>query len=114
MACSCQRSPGAAICFESDEDASKYLNNTVLSDFEVRGNLTYQPDIDNMYSQVDILAELSAGLLEKCTFIPGGGQYLEYVGSVATVRDMVSVEFSTPFDILINSLSGCVSGCSGW
>ncbi|KAF8910866.1 TAP-like protein-domain-containing protein [Mucidula mucida] len=83
--------PGAAICFESDEDASKYLNNTVLADFEVRGNLTYQPDIDNMYSQVDILAELSAGLLEKCTFIPGGGQYLEYVGSVATVRDMVAL-----------------------
>ncbi|KAF9029310.1 hypothetical protein BDZ89DRAFT_1159852 [Hymenopellis radicata] len=82
--------PGAVICFESDEDADEYWNN-LFSYFEVRGNLTYQPDINYMYSQVDVLAELMAGLLEKCTSIPGGGQYLEYVGSVATVRDMVAL-----------------------
>ncbi|KAF9009838.1 alpha/beta-hydrolase [Hymenopellis radicata] len=83
--------PGAAVCFESDEDYVEYWNNTILLGFEVRGNLTYQPDIDTMYSQVDVMAERMAGLREKCTSIPGGGQYLEYVGSVATVRDMVAL-----------------------
>lgn len=57
---------------------------------DVRGNFSLQKDVDYLYSQVDIFDTKMKGLKDKCASTETG-QLASYVGTVAAVRDMLSM-----------------------
>lgn len=84
-------SPGKITCFDSEEAYTTFWNNTLVSPpLDVRGNFTEQTDIDYFYSQVPVLDALWPAFGQIC--LEGeSGQYLPYVGTAATARDMVAL-----------------------
>lgn len=59
----------------------------MMADIEVRGNFTQQSDIDRFYSQIDTLDARVSVYEENCTH--EDNQLLQYMGTTATVKDMV-------------------------
>jgi hypothetical protein len=83
--------PGPISCFGSEDEYDEFWNNTLLRPrFQVRGNFTYQTDLDYFYSQVDNYETHLEALVDKC-LQSESGQYLPYVGTAATVRDLLAL-----------------------
>lgn len=84
-------SPGPITCFESQAEFDEFWNNTLVDmPFQVRGNFSDQTDLDFFYSQVDPFESQLDGLGKKC-MESETGQFLQYVGTAATVRDLISL-----------------------
>ncbi|KAI0325960.1 alpha/beta-hydrolase [Cubamyces sp. BRFM 1775] len=83
--------PGDIQCFKSVEEYNTFWNGTIeLTGIEMTGNFTNPHDIKALLSQAPIMQKKYEELGERCLQQPSG-RYLEYVGTAATVRDMVAM-----------------------
>ncbi|KAH9886641.1 alpha/beta-hydrolase [Cubamyces lactineus] len=83
--------PGDIQCFNSVEEYNTFWNGTIeLAGIEMTGNFTNPQDIEALLSQAPIMQKKYEELGERCLQQPSG-RYLEYVGTAATVRDMVAM-----------------------
>ncbi|KDQ17322.1 hypothetical protein BOTBODRAFT_30140 [Botryobasidium botryosum FD-172 SS1] len=88
-------------CFGSAAAEKELWRGTVPSTgLEARGNFTSQDDLDAFYAQADEVDTLLAELWKRCDQLSGG--ILAYVGTAATVRDMVSLADTIEGKGLIN------------
>lgn len=68
-----------------------FWNGTLIDrPFDVRGNFSDFADIDRLYTMGDSLEEGFGRLKAQCES-KESGRYMEYIGTVATVRDMVAL-----------------------
>ncbi|KAI0350500.1 alpha/beta-hydrolase [Trametes cingulata] len=83
--------PGDVFCFDSVEEFDTFWSGTIeLSGIEMTGNFTDPEDIEALLSQAPIMQEKLEGLGRRCLEQPIG-KYLTYVGTAATVRDIVAL-----------------------
>ncbi|KAJ8481327.1 hypothetical protein ONZ51_g6079 [Trametes cubensis] len=83
--------PGDIQCFSSIEEYNTFWNGTIeLTGIEMTGNFTDPEDIKALLSQAPIMQKKYEELGKRCLQQPSG-QYLQYVGTAATVRDMVAM-----------------------
>ncbi|KAH9886730.1 alpha/beta-hydrolase [Cubamyces lactineus] len=83
--------PGDIQCFSSIEEYNTFWNGTIeLTGIEMTGNFTDPEDIKALLSQAPIMHRKYEELGQRCLQQPTG-QYLQYVGTAATVRDMVAM-----------------------
>lgn len=87
----CIHSPGDIFCFSSLDEYNAFWNDTIeLNGIEYTGNFTDPADIDALLSQAALMQHKYVELGKRCRSHPTG-QYLKYVGTAATVRDMVAL-----------------------
>nr|VWO96248.1 C2H2-type domain-containing protein [Ganoderma boninense] len=68
-----------------------FFNGTIeLSGIEMTGNFTDQSDIDALLAQADSMQKKYVELGKKCQE-HSDGKYLKYIGTAATVRDLVAL-----------------------
>ncbi|KAI4518937.1 hypothetical protein K525DRAFT_287718 [Schizophyllum commune Loenen D] len=83
--------PGTPSCFDSPMDLLDFFSGTLeATGLDIRGNLSDNGQLEELYSHVD---EMEAKYVEwgrRCAEAPTG-KTLQYVGTAATVRDMVSL-----------------------
>ena len=73
------------------EEYNTFWNGTIeLTGIEMTGNFTDPQDIDALLSQAPLMQKKYEELGERCLRQPSG-KYLKYVGTAATVRDMVAM-----------------------
>lgn len=78
-------------CFESLDEYDTFFNGTIeLTGIEETGNFTYPSDIAALLSQASIMQTKYAQLGQKCLESPSG-ELLQYLGTAAAVRDMISI-----------------------
>ncbi|KAL1943423.1 hypothetical protein VTO73DRAFT_4498 [Trametes versicolor] len=83
--------PGDIFCFSSLDEYNAFWNDTIeLDGIEYTGNFTDPADIDALLSQAALMQHKYEELGKRCQSHPTG-QYLKYVGTAATVRDMVAL-----------------------
>ena len=83
--------PGAPACFDGAEDSKQFFAGTLEEDgLDIKGNLTDDGQVDEFYSHVDEMDAKFRGLAERCLQAESG-KILPYVGTAATVRDMVAL-----------------------
>ncbi|KAI0769262.1 alpha/beta-hydrolase [Trametes elegans] len=83
--------PGDIDCFGSVEESNAFWNNTIyLKGINMIGNFTDPEDIQTLLSQAPIMERKYQELAQRCLTSPVG-KYLQYVGTAATVRDMVAL-----------------------
>ncbi|KAI0325950.1 alpha/beta-hydrolase [Cubamyces sp. BRFM 1775] len=83
--------PGDIVCFSSVEDYNTFWDGTIeLTGIEMTGNFTDQQDIDALLSQAPVMQRKYEELGERCLRQPSG-KYMKYVGTAASVRDMVAM-----------------------
>ncbi|KAI8996230.1 hypothetical protein BD414DRAFT_477175 [Trametes punicea] len=83
--------PGDVYCFDSVEEYNTFFNGTIeLTGIEMTGNFTDPDDINALLSQAPIMQKKYEELGERCLQYPMG-KYLKYMGTAATVRDMVAL-----------------------
>ncbi|KAL1701835.1 hypothetical protein EV121DRAFT_282376 [Schizophyllum commune] len=91
--------PGAPACFDSAEDSRQFFAGTLEEDgLDIKGNLTDDDQVDGVavsqvdefYSHVDEMDTKFRGLAERCLQAESA-KILPYVGTAATVRDMVAL-----------------------
>lgn len=83
--------PGEIYCFDSVEEYNSFWNGTIeLTGIEETGNFTDPADIQALLSQAQITQDKYRAWTQKCLDGPSG-KYLQYIGTAATVRDMVSM-----------------------
>ncbi|KAI4525405.1 hypothetical protein K525DRAFT_191698 [Schizophyllum commune Loenen D] len=91
--------PGAPACFDSAEASAQFFAGTLEADgLDIKGNLTDNDQVDGVtvsqvdefYSHVDEMDAKFRGLAERCLQAESG-KILPYVGTAATVRDMVAL-----------------------
>ncbi|KDQ21467.1 hypothetical protein BOTBODRAFT_25909 [Botryobasidium botryosum FD-172 SS1] len=88
-------------CFESAAAEKEFWRGTVPNaGLEARGNFTSQDDLDAFYAQADEVDTLLTKLEKRCSQL--SGSTLAYVGTAATVRDMVSLADTIEGKKLIN------------
>ena len=83
--------PGPPACFDSATDYYAYYNGTLqVSGIEIRGNLSDDGQVAELYTHVD---EMQAKLIvegQRCAANKNGDK-LQYIGTAATARDIVSL-----------------------
>ena len=85
------RSPGDVLCFADGNDYTSFWNGTIeLEGINMIGNFTDQQDIDALLSQADAMQQKYDELGVRCQQ-HSDGQYLRYIGTAATVRDLVAM-----------------------
>ncbi|KAI9058622.1 alpha/beta-hydrolase [Trametes sanguinea] len=83
--------PGDIYCFDSVEEYDNFWKGTIeLNGIEMTGNFTDPADIQALLSQAPIMQKKYEELGQRCLQHPTG-KYLKYVGTAATVRDMVAL-----------------------
>ncbi|KAI0830715.1 TAP-like protein-domain-containing protein [Trametes gibbosa] len=83
--------PGDVHCFDSLNDYNTFWNGTIeLNGIEMTGNFTNQTDIDRLMSQAPLMQSKYEELGQRC-LNHSNGQFLQYVGTAATARDMVAM-----------------------
>ncbi|KAI0350508.1 alpha/beta-hydrolase [Trametes cingulata] len=83
--------PGDIFCFDSVPEFDAFWNGTIeLSGIEMTGNFTDPDDIQALLSQANIMQKKYEEFGRRCLQHPTG-KYLKYVGTAATVRDMVAL-----------------------
>ncbi|OJT07419.1 hypothetical protein TRAPUB_1739 [Trametes pubescens] len=83
--------PGDVFCFDSVDDYNTFWNGTVeLNGIEMTGNFTDQADIDRLMSQAPLTQTKYEELGQRC-MNHSDGSILQYIGTAATVRDMVAM-----------------------
>ena len=84
-------SPGEVYCFHSAAERAAFFNGTIeLTGILETGNFTDPDDVSTFLAQAPIMQQKYEELGKKCLDSPGG-KYLQYLGTPATVRDMVSL-----------------------
>ncbi|GAB1520528.1 hypothetical protein RhiTH_003606 [Rhizoctonia solani] len=79
-----------AACFETPAEEDAFWKGSIINAGpEVRGNFTSQTDLDAFYSKLDESDALLQRLGEKC--IAYSPNTFQYIGTAATVRDMVAM-----------------------
>ena len=82
--------PGEIHCFNSLNDYVALFNSTIqLNGIEMTGNFTDQQDLNALFAQADLLQQNYVQTAQMC--VSSNGDTLKYVGSAATVRDMVGI-----------------------
>ncbi|TFK83377.1 alpha/beta-hydrolase [Polyporus arcularius HHB13444] len=83
--------PGEIFCFESLEEYTTFFNGTIeLTGIEETGNFTDPADVDALLAEAPTMQKKYEELGKKCLNSPNG-RYLEYIGTAAAVRDMISI-----------------------
>jgi len=84
-------SPPASSCFTTEEEYLTYFNKTAQgATFDYSGNFSDSTEIENYYSLADATEDAYSELKEICD-ATASGPYFQYVGTVATVRDIVAM-----------------------
>jgi hypothetical protein len=84
-------SPGPITCFSSAEEYVTYWNGSLeFPRFEAKGNFTDQNDIQTFYSMGSDWETRMKGLSRQCA-TQRSAKFAPYVGTAATVRDMVAL-----------------------
>ncbi|RPD70219.1 hypothetical protein L226DRAFT_616293 [Lentinus tigrinus ALCF2SS1-7] len=83
--------PGEILCFDSLEEYEAFFNGTIeLTGIEETGNFANASDVQALFNQAPIMQAKYEELGRRCLNSPNG-KYLRYIGTAATVRDMVSI-----------------------
>ncbi|KAI0636319.1 TAP-like protein-domain-containing protein [Trametes polyzona] len=83
--------PGDTFCFDSIDDYNAFWSGTIeLNGIEMTGNFTDQADIDRLLSQAPVMQAKYDELGQRCLNHSNGG-VLQYVGTAATVYDVVAM-----------------------
>ncbi|KAI5826071.1 hypothetical protein K523DRAFT_249774 [Schizophyllum commune Tattone D] len=83
--------PGPPACFDSAADYYAYYNGTLqVSGIEIRGNLSDDGQVADLYSHVDEMEAKLIGEGQRCAANKNGDK-LQYIGTAATARDIVSL-----------------------
>ncbi|KAH9858204.1 TAP-like protein-domain-containing protein [Lenzites betulinus] len=83
--------PGDVHCFDGLDEYNAFWNGTIeLNGIEMTGNFTNQTDIDRLMSQAPLMQNKYEELGQRC-LNHSDGQFLQYVGTAATARDMVAM-----------------------
>ena len=84
-------SPGPINCFNSVKDYTDFWNGTlVYPRIDIKYGFSDPSDLEYFNSQVDVMDAKWKDLGETC-LRHENGQYLPYVGTTATVRDLVAI-----------------------
>ena len=84
-------SPGEIFCFDSLAEYNTFFEGTIeLTGIEETGNFIDPADIDALFAQAPIIQKKYEEAGQKC-LDSENGKYLQYVGTSAAVRDMVSI-----------------------
>ena len=84
-------SPGEVYCFDSPDADAPFWHNTVFTYInETISEKFDQCDFDELYSQVDPSEQKFEDFGQHCQSGPSG-QYLKYIGTSSTVRDLASL-----------------------
>ncbi|CAE6342436.1 unnamed protein product [Rhizoctonia solani] len=77
-------------CFQTAEEEATFWNGTIVeTGLNVRGNFTSQTDLDAFYAQVNEADDYLQRFASQCVL--RSPNTLRYVGTAATVRDMVAM-----------------------
>ena len=83
-------SPGEFKCFDSLEEYTTLFNGTLqLTGIEMSGNFTDPDDLQAMFAQAQVTQDRVKQGMQKC--LERNGDMMKYVGTAATVRDMVAM-----------------------
>ncbi|KAI0709174.1 Alpha/Beta hydrolase protein [Earliella scabrosa] len=83
--------PGDTQCFESAEEYNAFFNGTIeMNGITYTGNFTNSTDVQNLLSQAPSFEEKYEQVGQKC-LNGSNGDFLQYMGTAATVRDMVAI-----------------------
>ncbi|KAL1757025.1 Alpha/Beta hydrolase protein [Schizophyllum commune] len=83
--------PGPPACFDSAADYYAYYNGTLqVSGIEIRGNLSDDGQVAELYTHVDEMQAKLIGEGQRCAANKNGDK-LQYIGTAATARDIVSL-----------------------
>ncbi|KAL1685456.1 Alpha/Beta hydrolase protein [Schizophyllum commune] len=83
--------PGPPACFDSAADYYAYYNGTLqVTGIEIRGNLSDDGQVAELYSHVDEMEAKLLGEGQRCAANKNGDK-LQYIGTAATARDIVSL-----------------------
>ncbi|TFK84554.1 alpha/beta-hydrolase [Polyporus arcularius HHB13444] len=83
--------PGDTFCFDNREEYEALFNGTVeLTGIEEIGNFANDSDVQALLDQASALQQKYEEVGQRCLNSPNG-KYLRYLGTAATVRDMVSI-----------------------
>ena len=83
--------PGVISCFKTKEEYAAVYNGSLIQDFSVdpTNALLHAKDVDAFYARMDETDKRFKQYGDLC--IKNAGDVLKYVGTVATVRDMVAI-----------------------
>ncbi|KAI0723376.1 alpha/beta-hydrolase [Earliella scabrosa] len=83
--------PGDTRCFANAEEYDAFFNGTIeITGIEYTGNFDDPADVQRLLSQAPRMQELYEELGQRC-LNSSNGRFLRYMGTSATVRDMVSI-----------------------
>ena len=78
-------------CFDSPDDETAFFNGTIEQHgIEMTGNFTDPTDLATLRAQAPIMQDKYTELGRRCMKQPNG-KYLPYIGTAATVRDLVAL-----------------------
>ena len=84
-------SPGLINCFHSLDEYNSFWNGTLVNpQIDIKYGFSDPSDLEYFNSQVDIMEERWLAFGEVC-LKHKSGQFLPYVGTTATVRDLVAI-----------------------
>ncbi|EIW56310.1 alpha/beta-hydrolase [Trametes versicolor FP-101664 SS1] len=83
--------PGDIVCFDNVTDYNTFWNGTIeLDGIEYTGNFTDPADTKALLAQATVMGRKYAELGKRCQQHPTG-KYMKYIGTAATVRDMIAL-----------------------
>jgi len=84
-------SPGAVTCFDSQAEEDAFFNNTIVRsiNYTIAGRFDEQ-DQDELFSRTNKSSRLLLEFGKRCKQGPVG-EFLQFVGTSSTVRDLVSL-----------------------
>ena len=86
----CLDRPGEIFCFDSLDEYSALFNGTIqVTGIEMSGTFTDPADLSALFSQSESLQAKFEETGRRC--VERNGDMLKYVGTAATVRDMVAI-----------------------
>ena len=87
----CVTSPGEVTCFDTPEEQDAFFRNTIMQSInETIAGKFDEEDSKELYSRVEDTERKIVEFGEMCKRGPVG-QYLQYIGTSSTVRDLLSL-----------------------
>lgn len=84
-------SPGDIVCFDNVTDYNTFWNGTIeLDGIEYTGDFTDPADTKALLAQATVMGRKYTELGKRCQQHPTG-KYMMYIGTAATVRDMIAL-----------------------
>ncbi|KAI0743131.1 TAP-like protein-domain-containing protein [Daedaleopsis nitida] len=81
--------PGPVSCFESTDEYTAFFNGTIeLTGIEWTGTFADSADVAALYAQAESMQAKYVETGQRCRADPNG-RYLQYMGTAATVRDLI-------------------------